>query len=96
MNELRSFLLTEEVVSFKQSVWDTLSKDPLFSEPDKELTLNEKRELAFRRLKRLIEYEFLTDEDLLMCPMKFPAFIAALLPYDTALPITWQLSSEVC
>ena len=96
VDQLRNLLLTEEVVSFKESVWETLSKDPLFSEPDRELTLNEKRELTFKRMKRLVEYEFLTDEDLLMCPMKLPAFVGALLPFDTALPISWQLSTEVC
>ena len=95
VDALRNLLYTEEVVAFRSSVWETLSKDPLFSDPDRELTLNEKRELSFKRLKRLVEYEFLTDEDLLMCPMKQPAFVGALLPFDTSIPISWQLSSEV-
>lgn len=96
VNELRNYLLTEEVASFQVSVWETLARDPLFSDPDGELTLDEKRKLAFKRLKRLVEYEFLTDEDVMLCPMKTPAFTAALLPFDSALPISWQLSNEVC
>ena len=92
---LRNHLFTEEVVEFKNQVWDTIAKDPLFSEPDGELSLVQKRELAFRRLKRLVEYEFVTDEVLMECPRKAPAFLSALLSFDTGMLVSWQLSVEV-
>jgi acyl-CoA oxidase len=92
---LCNHLYTEEVVEFKKQVWDTLAKDPLFSEPDGELSLVQKRELALKRLRRLVEYEFVTDDDLLQCPMKSPAFNSTILPFDTATIISLQLSAEV-
>ena len=92
---LRNLLYTEEVVEFKNQVWDTLAKDPLFSSPNGELTLNETRELSFKRLKRFIEYQFLSDESIIECPLKGPALVAAFLPFDTSTIISWQLTSEV-
>lgn len=92
---LRNHLFTEEAVEFKNQVWDTLAKDPLFSDPDEELSLVQKRELALKRLKRLVEYEFLTDEDLMQCPLKSQSFTDALLPFDTGMLISWHLSTEV-
>ena len=82
---LQNLLYTDEIVEFKNQVWDTLAKDPLFSDPNKELTLNEKRELKFRRLKRLAEYEFMSYDLMMSSPLKMPAFIAALLPFDGGL-----------
>ena len=95
VDALGNLVFSEEIVQFRKQVWDTLAKDPLFSDPNKELTLHEKRELSFMRLKRLIEYEFLTDEDILACPIKPSAFLAAILPLDTSAIISWQLSNEV-
>ncbi len=92
---LQNFVFTEEIVKFKKEIWDTLAKDPLFAEPNKELALHEKRELSFKRLKRLVEYEFLTDEEILTCPLKTPALTTALLPFDTSTVISWQLNNEV-
>ena len=84
----------DEVVEFKNQVWDTLAKDPLFSDSNKELTLNEKRELSFKRLKRLAEYEFISY-DLMSSPLKMPALISTLLPFDAGLMSTQQLMSTV-
>lgn len=95
VSALRSQLFTEEVVEFKNQVWDTLIKDPLFSDPNEELSLVQKRELALKRLRRLVEYEFVTDEDLVQCPLKSPAFSDALLPFDTGMLVSWNLSTEV-
>ena len=96
VDSLKDLVFTEEIVKFKKEVWATLAKDPLFSEPNHDLTLHEKRELSFKRLKRLIEYEFLTDEDIMACPLKTPAFTAAILAFDTSAVISWQLCHEVC
>ena len=95
VHELQNLLYTDEVVVFKNQVWDTLAKDPLFSDPDNELTLDEKRELNFRRLKRLVEYDFLNYDEMMACPLKMPALVSCLLPFDTGLIISRQLSLEV-
>ena len=93
---LQDLLFTKEVVDFKNLVWDTLAKDPLFSIPSQELTLNEERELSFRRTKRLVEYRFLTDDMVLECPAKKVALVSALIPLDVGSIMNWQLSTEVC
>ena len=95
MEELRNILFTPEVVEFKKRIWNTLASDPLFTDPDEELSLEQRRELTFRRLKRVLEYEFLTDEELMECPMKSLGLMSALLPYDSGLCLSWQLSNEV-
>ena len=94
---LRNWLYTEEVVEFKNQVWGTLAKDPLFSDPDgRQLqTLHQKRELAFRRTKRLMEYNFLSDDTIMRNPLAVLGFIAALLPFNSAMLISWQLSASV-
>ncbi len=91
----KNFLYTEEVVEFKNQIWGTLAKDPLFSFPEKELTLDETRELAFKRLKRMMEYRFITDDMIVQCPLKIPALTSSLIPFDTGMIISWQLNSEV-
>ncbi len=92
---LRNHFFTEEVVEFKEQIWNTLANDPLFSDPDEELCLNQKRELCLKRMKRLVEYEFLNDETLILCPLKAPGFYSALLTLDPGMFISWQLSTEV-
>ena len=92
---LRDHLEGEEVAAFKQQVWDTLGKDPLFSDPNGELSLDGKRELAFKRMKRIVEYEFLTDEEIMQCPPKVNALVSALTAFDTGANIGLQLSREV-
>ena len=94
VRELQDFLYTAEVVELKNRVWDTLAKDPLFSIPNKELTLIEKRELSFRRTKRLVEYGFLGSD--ITNPLKKVAVVAAVLPLDVGSVIHYKISIEVC
>lgn len=85
----------EEVVQFMHRIWDTFAKDPLFANPHQELTLDQKRHLNFARLKRLHEYNFLTDDELVACPMKALALQNALLSYDGSLLPAYSLNAEV-
>lgn len=87
--------MEEEVASFKQQVWDTLGKDPLFSDPNGEASLDVKKEIAFKRMKRLVEYEFLTDEAIMQCPSKLNALTSALIAFDTGMTVSMQLSTRV-
>ena len=49
----------QELREFKESVWETLRKDPLFSRfPQEDLTVEEQRKITFKRLYRLQEYSF--------------------------------------
>ena len=92
---LQNLLYTDEIVEFKNQVFDTLAKDPLFSDPDKELTLSEKKELSLKRLKRLAEYEFISYDLMTSSPLKIAAFISILLPFDSGLMSTQQSISTV-
>ena len=92
---LKNFIYTEEIVEYTEEIWKTLATDPVFAIPQKDLTLNEERELSFMRSKRLMEYQFLTDEMTFQNPRKKNAFVSALLVVDVGAIISLQLSAEV-
>jgi len=60
----------EDLINFREKVWSTLEKDPLFRQPllELELTREEMRELTFRQMKRLIEYDFISDDLVMSSP----------------------------
>ena len=96
---LELYLQGEEVVAYKRQIWDTIAKDPLFAEPvtTSELGLSEKRALNWRRVKRLHEYDFLTDDDFLRCPAKSLALrVSSIMTFDASLSIAYSLNKEVC
>ena len=86
----------QEVRGFKESLWETLRKDPLFSRsPEQDLTVEEQRKVTFEMLKRLMEYDFLTDEQLMACPNKARAFNDAITSYSPSLLIVTTLHKQV-
>lgn len=60
----------EDIVRLQHRVWDTMRRDPLFRQPVAELELSreEMRELTNRQMKRLIEYDFVTDDEIMANP----------------------------
>ncbi len=52
---------------------------------DKPLSLDEERELAYKRVKRLMEYDFVSDNDLMTNPSAALAYQDAICCYDPAL-----------
>ena len=93
---LESYVFDAEVVEFKHHIWATLLKDPLFGDPDQGLSLEEKRELTFRRMTKLFQYDFLNDEVTMECPGKFLAFSEAIQSFDGSLLPVYSLHMEVC
>lgn len=86
-----------ELRGFKESVWETLRKDPLFSRSlQQDLTLEEQRKINFKRCKRLWEYAFVTDEELMTCPNKTRAFNDAIMSYSQSLLVVTNLHKQVC
>lgn len=86
----------QELRDFKESVWETLRKDPLFSRsPQEDLTLDEQRKITFKRVKRLQEYAFVTDEELMTSPAKARAFNDAINSYCTSLLVVNTLHTQV-
>lgn len=85
----------EDLIRFKYYVWSTFEKDPVFSQrPWDELTRQDERKLTFLRLKRLFEYNFVTEEDMISSPMLIPAYIECLAQYDMSLAAKKFLSLD--
>jgi hypothetical protein len=89
---LRNYLFGEELAKFELQVCETLERDPLFAHQDVDLTLDQKRELMYKRAKRIYEYGFLSEyEDI----NKLNAFIRALQMYDMSLLGCYNLSASL-
>ena len=72
-----------------------LKKDKLFVKIGKILSLDEERELAYKRAKRLIEYDFLPDLELMTNPLAAVAYQDAVCSYDPAILQINALSMSV-
>lgn len=60
----------EDIIRFRNKVWSALEKDPLFGRnPWDEYSRDEERKLTFLRMKRLIEYDFITEEEFITNPI---------------------------
>ena len=94
-DRMKSLLYGEDVIQYKQSVWSTLIKDPLFSSSTAELSVDQKRELTFKRLKRLVEYDFLPDNELFEHPERAIALTGALVVFDPSLLVSHRLHYQV-
>lgn len=49
-------------------IWKTLEKDPLFAQPPIKLTLEEERDRTLKQIFRILEYGFLTEDDMMEDP----------------------------
>lgn len=76
-------------------VWETLEKDPLFAHQNVDLTLDKQRELSFKRVKRLHEYDFVPEDEMMSNPAKFYALARAVQMYDVSVFTTYGLSTTV-
>lgn len=92
---MRLLLEGEEIVRFKLRVWDTLAKDPLFARnPWDECERDEARKVAFQRMKRMIEYNFITEESFMRNPQLGPAMGQCMGQYDWSMCVKKFLSYE--
>lgn len=96
VEEMAVRLEGEDVVSTRKMVWDTMAQDPLFADPGRELSLEEERELVFQRVKRLVEYEFVPEDEFMETPVKLFAFHQAVTAYDFSVLAVRSLSEDVC
>ncbi|XP_036982752.2 peroxisomal acyl-coenzyme A oxidase 3 isoform X2 [Artibeus jamaicensis] len=88
--ELALFLEGEDILRLKKTIFSTLENDPLFAHPrGHDLSLEQYRELTFRRHKRLFEHNFLHPSDLQQNPLKSLVLVNCLGMYD------WSLASKV-
>lgn len=74
----------------------TLENDPLFSrQPGEDISLEQMRELTFRRCKQLFKYNFLTQDDVMKNPMMLTIFSDCLGMYDWSLGAKYNLNKGV-
>lgn len=93
--KMRVLLEGEDVVLFKAKVWNCLEKDPLFNRPPwEELSREEFRKLTFLRIHKLIEYDFLNEEDFIENPNLAPAVSQCIGQIDWSLAMKKFMSHE--
>ena len=85
----------KDVVTTRKKVWDMMAQDPLFDDPGKVLTLEQQRELAFKRVKRLSEYKFVSEDEFMVSPVRKLAYEQALMAYDFSVLEAESLSLDV-
>ena len=85
----------EDVIKFKFEVWSKLQSDPLFHRtPWEELSRHEQRRITSLRLRRLLEFQFTSENDYLANPYLVPAFVQAMGQYSWSLALKRMLGVE--
>lgn len=92
---MKVLLESEEVIQFQKKVWKILEGDPLFHQaPTAELTRQECIHLCFQQHKRLMEYEFFTEEEFIQNPAMILHLTSCLGMYDWSLSLKRMLGYE--
>lgn len=85
----------EECIRLKNKVFSTLQKDPLFERTTwEEPTRDEERRKVLQRMKKIIEYNFVTEDQFIRNPALGPAIGLATGMYDWSLTTKKFLSYE--
>jgi acyl-CoA oxidase len=93
--KMKVLLDGEEVTKFKAQVWAVLEQDPLFNRPPwEELSRAEYRKLTFLRMRRLMEYDFLNEDDFIMNPSLAPAVSQCIGQIDWSVAMKKFMSHE--
>lgn len=86
----------EDVVRYKHNVWKTMEKDPLFNrENDSKLSFDKRRQLTMKRCKRIVEYNFLTDNEVMARPLLVQVFNDLLGSLDWSISTKYLLNKSV-
>ncbi|KAL8581251.1 hypothetical protein ACOMHN_038351 [Nucella lapillus] len=93
--QMRLFLDGENIIRFKNKVWTTLENDPLFSRGFTTPSLEEQRKLTFQRVRRIFEYDFLSDEEMFGNPIKHQILTNCLGSYDWTVASKMSLNFEM-
>ena len=93
--DMKRFIEGEDILEFKEQIWSTMEKDPLFQRTKQRLSMEEKRRLNLIRLKRMVEYDFLSDEAMIQNPMKIYGINDAMGSYNWGLMAKMMLQYQV-
>ncbi|XP_068005751.1 peroxisomal acyl-coenzyme A oxidase 3 [Melanerpes formicivorus] len=89
--ELAVLLDGEDIIQLKNRIFSALESDPLFAHhPGEDVCREKYQELTFLRLKRLFEYEFVTQQEVMENPLKLLTMIASVGMYD------WSVCIQYC
>ncbi|CAG2201412.1 ACOX1 [Mytilus edulis] len=91
---MKIYMDGEEILRFKNKIWTTLEKDPIFSQSMITESLEEQRRKTFLRVKRLFEYDLLNDDEIFSNPLKHKIFTDSLGMYDWSVMAKFQLNVE--
>ncbi|KAF4530544.1 hypothetical protein B566_EDAN016997 [Ephemera danica] len=97
--KLRLFMEEESLLRFKMKIWKTMEADPLFQHSPRSPSLDEFRRITSARFHRVKDYNFISDEVIMMDPRKYIVLLVALNHYDPnvmlkyVVPLQFFLSS---
>ncbi|KFP19593.1 Peroxisomal acyl-coenzyme A oxidase 3, partial [Egretta garzetta] len=81
--EMAVFLDGEDTIQLKNRIFSALESDPLFAHhPGEELCREKYQELTFLRCKKLFEYDFLTQQEIIENPLKILNMVICIGMYD--------------
>uniref|UniRef100_A0A803YE75 Acyl-coenzyme A oxidase n=1 Tax=Meleagris gallopavo TaxID=9103 RepID=A0A803YE75_MELGA len=81
--EMAMFLDGEDIIRLKNRIFSALESDPFFARhPGEELSREKYQELTFLRCKRLFEYDFLTQQEIMENPLKILNLVICIGMYD--------------
>ncbi|KAM9295536.1 peroxisomal acyl-coenzyme A oxidase 3 isoform 2-T4 [Morus bassanus] len=94
--EMAVFLDGEDTIQFKNRIFSALESDPVFAHrPGEDLCREKYRELTFLRCKRLFEYDFLTQQEIMENPLKVLNMMTCIGMYDWSLGLQYFLHCGV-
>ncbi|KAM9286813.1 peroxisomal acyl-coenzyme A oxidase 3 isoform 5-T7 [Cariama cristata] len=81
--EMAVLLDGKDIIQLKKKIFSALESDPLFAHhPGEDLCREKYQELTFLRCKRLFEYDFLTQQEIIEKPLKILNMIICVGMYD--------------
>ncbi|KAG8199726.1 hypothetical protein JTE90_000822 [Oedothorax gibbosus] len=93
--EMKILMEGEDLLKLHMKIWGTLEKDPLFQRtPSEELSSQQHRHLCFQRMKKLMEYEFFTQDEFLANPLLAQCLLISIGMYDWSLCTKRSVSYE--
>lgn len=93
--QMKLLMEEEETIRLKQKIFNVMEKDPLFRRtPWDEPSRDDERRLTLMRMKKIIEYNFLTEDQFLRNPNLGPAVGVATGLFDWSLCAKKFLSYE--
>ncbi|KFP76390.1 Peroxisomal acyl-coenzyme A oxidase 3, partial [Acanthisitta chloris] len=86
----------EDIIQLKNRIFSALESDPLFAHhPGEDLCREKYQELTFLRCKRLFEYDFLTQQEIMENPSRIFSMVLCVGMYDWSVSLQFFLHCAV-